>query len=209
MDLSHSTVLITGGASGIGFALARELVEADCRVIICGRRKEKLEKARREIPELITIECDVSSEAGRLSLFSRVTKKFPRFNVLINNATIQQQPAPLTEQQDWTQHRLELATNLDAPLHLSMLFIPHLLKQMSAAIINISSELAFAPLSLTPTYCASKAGLHSFTVSMREQLKATKINVIEVIPTHKNVEPDLFAKHILSQIEAKNTSVAF
>lgn len=209
MDLSHSTVLITGGASGIGFALARELVLADCRVIICERRKEKLEKARREIPELITIECDVSSEAGRLSLFSRVTKKFPRFNVLINTAQIQLQPVPFSEPQDWTQHRLELATNLDAPLHLSMLFIPHLLKQMSAAIINISPELAFAPLSTMPTYCASKAGLHAFTVSLREQLKTTKIGVIEVIPPRIGVEADIFAKHILSEIAAGNRSVAF
>lgn len=209
MDLAHSTVLITGGASGLGFALARELVEADCRVIICGRRKEKLERARKEIPELITIECDVSSEAGRLSLFSRVTKKFPRFNVLINHASIQNQTAPFTEPQDWAQHRLELATNLDAPLHLSVLFIPHLMKQLSAAIINISSELAFAPLSVMPTYCASKAGLHSFTVSLREQLKATQIKIIEVVPSHNGVEADAFAKHILSQIAAKNTSVAF
>lgn len=221
MQLASSTALITGGGSGIGFALAKKLVLADCRVIICGRRKSQLEKARRELPELSAIECDVSSEAGRLSLFSRVTKKFPRFNILINNAGIQQRPPPFVDTQDWTRHRLEIATNLDAPLHLSMLFIPHLLKQPSACIINISSGLAFKPLSFMPTYCATKAALHSFTVSLREQLKATKIEVVEVIPPivktdlggkglhDSGVDVDVFAEHVMAELQAGKTEFGY
>jgi uncharacterized oxidoreductase len=213
MKLEGNTVLITGGATGIGFALAKLFVEADSRVIICGRRKEQLERARRELPEINTIECDVSSEAGRLSLFSRITKKFSRFNVLINNAGIQYRPPALTEPQDWDKHRQELATNLDAPIHLSMIFIPHLLRQSSAGIINISSGLAFSPLSFMPTYCATKAGLHSFTQSLREQLKSTAIGVFEAIPPmvktdlggkglhDTGVDVDVFAQHVMAELK--------
>jgi len=221
MELAGSTVLITGGGSGIGYALARQLVSHDCRVIICGRRREQLEKARRELPELSSIECDVSSEAGRLSLFSRVTKKFPRFNILINNAGIQHRPPPFTQRQDWISHRTEIATNFDAPLHLSMLFIPHLLEQTHGAIINISSGLAFKPLSFMPTYCATKAALHSFTISLREQLKATPIKVVEVIPPivktdlggkglhDGGVHADDFANHVVKQLHAGQTEIGY
>jgi uncharacterized oxidoreductase len=221
MQLAGSTVLITGGGSGIGYALARQLVAADCRVIICGRRREQLEKARRELPELSSIECDVSSEAGRLSLFSRVTKKFPRFNILVNNAGIQHRPPPFTQRQDWISHRSEIATNFDAPLHLSMLFIPHLLKQTEGTIVNISSGLAFKPLSFMPTYCATKAALHSFTISLREQLKTTHISVVEVIPPvvktdlggkglhDGGVDADEFAQHIVVQLSLGQTEIGY
>lgn len=186
MKLSENTVLITGGASGIGFALAERFIKAGSRVIICDRFREQLEKARRQLPEISAIECDVSSEAGRLSLFSRVTKKFPKFNVLINNAGVQNHPPALIEVQDWDKHRQEIATNLDAPMHLSMMFIPHLQKQDAAAIVNMSSALAFSPFAMMPTFCATKAALHSFTLSLRHQLKETSIDVFEVVPPKLN-----------------------
>jgi uncharacterized oxidoreductase len=192
LKLSGNTILVTGGGSGIGLALAKRFANAGSRVIICGRRKEQLELANQECPELIARPADISTERGRELLLQELTAEFPELNVLVNNAGIQNRPPPLTQPQDWSSHRAELATNLEAPMHLSMLFIPHLLKQLEPAILNVTSGLAFAPISFMPTYCLTKAALHSFTLSLRHQLKATPIQVTEVIPPA--VQTDLGGK---------------
>lgn len=209
MRLDGNTVLITGGTGRIGFALAIEFIKADNRVIICGRRRDQLERIRRERPEISTIECDVSSEAGRLSLFSRITKKFSSFNVLINNAGVRFEPPPLTAAQDWQQHHLEIATNLEAPLHLSMLFIPHLAQQRASAIINFSSCYAHSPIADRPTYCATKAGLSSFTASMRDQLAHTSISVIDTLLPEKVPDAERFARYFIAEIGNGRHTVAF
>jgi uncharacterized oxidoreductase len=113
---------------------------------------------------------------------------FPEVSVLINNAGIQNRPAPLTQPQEWEEHRRELATNIEAPMHLSMLFVHHFLKKPEAAIMNVSSGLAFSPLSFMPTYCATKAALHSFSLSLRHQLRETGIRVVEIIPPKVNTD---------------------
>ncbi len=212
MNLSKNTVLITGGASGIGFALAQRLSHLGNHVVICGRRKEQLEIAKSVCPELDTIQCDVSKESDRVSLFERVTKEYPKLNILINNAGIQNRLAPLTEPQNWQSHRLELATNVEAPMHLSHLFISHLKSQASPAIVNVSSGLAFSPISFMATYCATKAALHSFTLSLRHQLRNTGISVIEIIPPSVNTDLggkglhddgaplDAFADHVMTKL---------
>ena len=182
MRLDSNTVLITGGASGIGFALARRFVKAGSKVIACGRRREQLEWARRECPGLEIVTCDVSVESERVALAERMTREYPGLNVLINNAGIQQRPPSLLELQDWAKHRTEIETNLHAPMHLSMLFTPQLRQQPTAAIANVSSGLAFTPIAFMPTYCATKAALHSFTVSLRFQLMSTNIQVFELVP---------------------------
>ncbi len=221
MNLANNTVLITGGGSGIGLALATRFSKAGSKVIICGRRREQLEAAKRECPELILIPCDLSSESERHTLFSRVSRDFPELNILINNAGIQNRPPALTEAQDWEKHQQEIATNLEAPMHLSMLFIPHLLKQQTSAIINVSSGLAFLPLSFMATYCATKAALHSFTMSLRHQLSKTPIKVIEVIPPMVNTDLggkglhnegtslDVFADHTVKHLEAGDLEFGF
>lgn len=182
MRLDSNTILITGGASGIGFALARRFVKAGSRVIACGRRREQLEWAQRECPGLEVVACDVSVESERVALAERMAREFPALNVLINNAGIQQRPPSLLEPQDWAKHRAELETNLHAPIHLSLLFCAQLRQQPTAAIVNVSSGLAFTPIAFMPTYCATKAALHSFTISLRFQLASSSIQVFEVVP---------------------------
>jgi uncharacterized oxidoreductase len=188
MNLKGNTILITGGGSGIGLALAKRFVKAGSQVVICGRREEQLQIAKKECPELNTLSSDLSTESGRKSLFEKVVREFPHLNVLINNAGIQNRLPPLTETQDWQRHKSEIATNIEAPMHLSMLFIPHLMKQKAPSIVNVTSGLAFAPISFMPTYCMTKAALHSFTLSLRHQLKATPIQVIEIIPPAVNTD---------------------
>ncbi|HWU42322.1 MAG TPA: SDR family NAD(P)-dependent oxidoreductase, partial [Bdellovibrio sp.] len=132
--------------------------------------------------------ADVSTAKGREDLFNEVAEKFPGLNVLVNNAGIQNRLPPLTEKQDWSKHELEIATNLEAPMHLAMLFIPFLQRQKTAYIMNVTSGLAFVPIHFLPTYCATKAGLHSFTQTLRYQLKNTSIRVIEIAPPAVNTD---------------------
>jgi uncharacterized oxidoreductase len=214
MNLAENTILITGGASGIGFALAKRFVKAGSTVIACGRRVEQLDRARRECPELHTVAGDISTAEGREKLFRQVVGEFPKLNVVINNAGIQNRPPPLYQSQDWRQSELEIATNLEAPIHLSMLFLPHLMKTKNAGIVNVTSGLSFAPISFMPIYCLTKAALHSFTLSLRHQLKATPVQVIELIPPAVNtdlggaglhtqgVDLDKFADHCMKHLAA-------
>lgn len=115
------------------------------------------------------------------------TKEFPELNVLINNAGIQRR-VQLTQNGPWEETENELAINLEAPIHLSSLFISHLLNAKDPAIINITSGLAFAPLANVPIYCATKAALHSYTLSLRHQLLGTPVKVIEIIPPAVNTD---------------------
>jgi uncharacterized oxidoreductase len=181
VQLTSNTVIITGGASGIGFALAERFLQAGSEVIICGRRENKLLEAKKIYPQINIRVNDVSRESERISLFSWVVREFPRLNVLVNNAGIQR-PLQFIQHEEWEQTRQEIAVNLEAPMHLSRLFIPHLQQKDNAAIINITSALAFSPLASVPVYCATKAALHSFTLSLRHQLSNTSVKVIEIIP---------------------------
>jgi uncharacterized oxidoreductase len=221
MNLQGNTILLTGGGSGIGLALAKRFVRAGSKVIVCGRRKEQLERARRECSELHTLSCDISTEPGREKLLSQVMDEFPALNILVNNAGIQNRPPPVHQPQDWMQSKLEIATNLEAPIHLSMLFLPHLLKTKPSAIINVTSGLSFAPISFMPVYCLTKAALHSFTLSLRHQLKSTSVQVIEVIPPAVNTDlggvglhtqgADLnqFADHCMKHLAAGDLEFGF
>ncbi len=188
MDFSKSTVLITGGASGIGFAYARRFLALGARVIACGRRTEQLDWARRQAPGLEVFACDVALESERERLAAWVVERFPALNVLVNNAGIQNRPPPLIKPQEWQAYERELATNLAAPMHLSFLLAPHLMKAQAAAIVNVTSGLAFSPISFMSCYCATKAGLHSFTLSLRHQLRNSSVRVVEVVPPKTNTD---------------------
>ncbi|HEY0429319.1 MAG TPA: SDR family NAD(P)-dependent oxidoreductase [Pyrinomonadaceae bacterium] len=181
MNFSGNTILITGGASGIGFAFAERFLAAGNEVIVCGRREEKLREAQEKHPRLHARVCDVAEEAERIALFEWTTSEFPNLNVLVNNAGIQRR-VKLTESEDWQKTRREIAINLDAPIHLSRLFVPHLAARENPSILNVTSGLSFVPLANVPVYCATKAALHSFTLSLRFQLQETPIEVIEIIP---------------------------
>jgi uncharacterized oxidoreductase len=188
MTYENRTILITGGATGIGFALAERFVRANNRVIVCGRREEALAAARARVPGLHIVRADVSSAQERVALVERVTREHPELDVLVNNAGIQNYPPPLTQAQDWSQHAHEIETNLGAPMHLAMLFMPHLLSRPEAAILNVSSGLAFTPIAGVATYCATKAALHSFSLSLRAALTHTRVSVVEIIPPAVNTE---------------------
>lgn len=183
MQLSGNTILVTGGASGIGLAFAERFIKAGNQVIICGRRPEKLAEAKAKVPALHTRVIDVGSAEDRLALSEWVRQEFPSLNMLVNNAGIQNR-LNLAEANatDWAQYQSEIAINLEAPVHLSMLFLPQLAGKPNATIINVTSGLAFTPLAFAPIYCATKAALHSFTLSLRHQAAPHGIEVVEVVP---------------------------
>ncbi|GMA57362.1 putative oxidoreductase [Alicyclobacillus sacchari] len=185
---SGNTILITGGASGIGLAFAERFLEAGNQVIVCGRRAEKLEEAKAKFPALHTRVCDVANEQDRLELCDWLVREFPNLNALINNAGIQQWVNVLRADDDWAHFHQEIAINFDAPIHLTLRLLPHLVKQPHGAIVNVSSGLALAPATWAPIYSATKAALHSFTQSLRLQLEGTNVDVIEILPPAVNTD---------------------
>lgn len=182
MNLSGNTVLITGGATGIGFAMAESFLKAGNKVIICGRRKEKLLEAQKKHPDLQIKVCDITNESDRESLFTWVTTNFGGLNVLVNNAGIQRDIDLTKGVKELKKGEDEIKVNLEAPIYLSALFIPYLAERKNAAIINVSSGLGFLPMARMPVYCATKAALHSLCLTLRHQLLKTGIKVFEVIP---------------------------
>jgi uncharacterized oxidoreductase len=190
MEIKENTILITGGATGIGFSLAEEFIKAGNDVIICGRRAQKLKEAEKKLPGLHTIVCDVSKEDDRIALHEWARTTFPRLNILVNNAGIQRMIDFRKGADELMNGEDEVDVNLVAPIHLSALFIPLLAGQKEAAIVNVSSGLGFIPLAIMPVYCATKAALHSFSWSLRHQLRSTPIKVIEVIPPTTDTELD-------------------
>ena len=157
MRLSGNTVLITGGASGIGFAFAEAFLEAGSTVIICGRRAKKLDEAHEIHPEIHWRICDISEERDREELADWVAANFPSLNILVNNAGIQRDIDFTHGIDDFMAGENEIRTNLEASIILSGLFIPQLAKKPGAAIINVSSGLGFVPAARMPVYSATKA----------------------------------------------------
>jgi uncharacterized oxidoreductase len=191
MKLSSNVILITGGSSGVGFALAKRFSNAGSEVIICGRDSAKLSAVKKKFPKIVTLRSDLSIETERISLYENVIKDFPRMNILVNNAGIQQR-INFTSGAKFGPIKQEIEINLLAQIHLTALFIPNLKKASEPAIINVTSGLAFAPLANVPVYCATKAAFHSFTLSLRYQLSKTPVKVFEVIPP--SVQTDLGGK---------------
>jgi uncharacterized oxidoreductase len=221
MNLANNTVLITGGASGIGYALAERFVRAGSTVIVCGRRADKLQEAQQKLPGLHTHVCDVGNAAERVALLDWVRTDFPALNVLVNNAGIQNRVQLATDTEDWEARRQEIIINVEAPVHLAMLFIEQLQAQAHPAIINVTSGLAFAPAAFVLIYSATKAALHSFTLSLRHQLKQTPIQVLEIVPPAVNtdlggpglhtfgVPVDDFADSVMARLAAGEVEVGY
>ena len=187
MNLKNNTILITGGTAGLGLAFAKEFYKLGNKVIICGRREDRLKSLAEKFPGLITKACDVSKEQDRIELAKWAISNFGDLNILMNNAGVQLAFNIGNEDEN---HKIstEANTNFIAPIHLSSLFINHLKNKEGSAIINITSGLAFVPLAFCPVYCATKAGLHSFTLSLRRQLRDTKTKVFEIAPPAVDTE---------------------
>ena len=183
MNLATNTILLTGGASGIGLALAVRFLRAGSTVIIVGRRADKLAEAQQLHPGLIIRQADIADLAERAELVRWATSTHPNLNVLVNNAGIQNRIQLAHDADtDWQVRRQELVINVEAPIHLSTLLVPHLRQRPGAAIINVTSGLSFAPAAFVPIYSATKAALHSFTLSLRHQLEPEGIAVLEIVP---------------------------
>lgn len=192
LDVTGNSVVITGGATGIGYALAEQFLRAGNRVIICGRRKSKLQAAKLELPDLQVRQCDVSIESQRKDLLAWTVKQFPSLNLLVNNAGIQRQLEFKSPGISKLPNRIddEVAINLTSTIRLCALFTPRLLKAEKAALVNVSSGLAFVPIAMMPVYCATKAAIHSFTVSLRHQLRDSTVKVFEAVPPTTDTELD-------------------
>jgi uncharacterized oxidoreductase len=182
MRLSGNTILITGGTSGIGLELACKLDGLENQVIITGRDPAKLKKAQARVPKAQAISSDVAEPNEIVSLFERITKDFPETNILINNAGILREINLHDQSMALTDLTREIETNLNGPIRMIRQFLPHLKTKENAAIINVSSGLAFVPLPSSPIYSATKAALHSYTRSLRVQLKNTRVKVFELAP---------------------------
>jgi uncharacterized oxidoreductase len=226
MQTSNNTILITGGATGIGLALAVEFLDKGNEVIICGRRENALNEAKSKYPKLHIHQSDISKIEERKSLASWTIQNFPKLNMLVNNAGIQREflmDDINVADKFATENEIEI--NLTAPIHLTMLLLPHLKQQENSAIINISSGLAYVPISIMPVYCATKSALQSFTKSLRYQLHNDNIKVFEVSPpvvdteldkgardqrgqTNKGLKPEVVATETLKGLSNDNYNIS-
>jgi uncharacterized oxidoreductase len=194
MKLQGQTILVTGGSSGIGLELAKQLC-AENTVIICGRSQAKLDKARELVPAAHTFRCDLALPGERLDLFRFLKANHPSLDLLINNAAIVHKTDFATDDNMIEKTESEISVNLIAPIVLSKMFLS--VASRPAAIINITTGLVYAPRAVYPIYNATKAAMHSFTLALRHQLKDTKVGIVEVLmpvvdtPWHQGSPPKI------------------
>src|ERR1700676_630157 len=182
MKITGNTILITGGGSGIGRGLAEAFHAKGNQVVIAGRRKKLLDETVAENPGMKAVVLDIENSDAIKSFAERLKKDYPALNVVIHNAGIMK---PETLQNGATADaEAMVATNLLGPIRLNAALLPFLLKQQNPVIMTVSSGLAFVPLAMTPTYCATKAAIHSYTQSIRYQLKGTTTEVLELVPPY-------------------------
>ena len=189
MKLENRTVLITGGTSGIGLEMAKQLLGRGNTVIVTGRDQGKLESVKQTLPGVHALESDVSDPGAILALHDRVLTRFPELDTLVNNAGIMRN-LNLAQDRDLDDVAREIDTNLSGPVRMIQRFLPHLKTREGAMIVNVSSGLAFIPFPISPVYSATKAAVHSFSLSLRVQLGGTGVAVVELAPPP--VETKLF-----------------
>jgi uncharacterized oxidoreductase len=184
MKTTGNTILITGGGSGIGRGLAEAFHALGNQVIIAGRRKQALEATTAANPGMASLPLDIENAANIRSFAAEVATGYPSLNVLINNAGIMRVEKLRAQQENLADAESTIAINLLGPIRLTAALLPLLEKQPHSAIMNVSSGLAFVPIGLTPTYCATKAAVHSYTQALRWQLRDSTTEVLELIPPY-------------------------
>ena len=188
MNMTDNTILITGGGSGIGRGLAEAFHAEGNQIIIAGRSQSKLDETTAANPGMKSLTVDMGDAESIRAFATQVTEQFPTLNVLINMAGIMKNENLLTLTDPLTDAEATVATNLLGPMRLTSLLLPLLRKQLHATVMNVTSGLAFVPLAMTPTYSATKAAIHSYTQSLRYQLKDTSVEVLELIPPYVATE---------------------
>jgi short-subunit dehydrogenase involved in D-alanine esterification of teichoic acids len=219
MELTNRTVLITGGASGIGYALARQFVAKGSRVIICGRNQSRLDFARAELPALDTFRCDINIADDLNRLVSFLSARYPDLDTLINNAGIQQQ-LDLTRNQITDQEiEAEINTNLTSHINITLRLYSLISANRNPVIVFTGSALGIVPKYEVPVYSAAKAGLHSFAQSLRYQSRQDNLQIFEIIPevvdtpmtrhrkNESKMDPGTFALVVIRQLSADNQDI--
>jgi len=189
----NNTILITGGSTGLGLSMAEELIEKSNTVIVCGRSNEKLDAAKLSLPTLITYQCDISNEQSIDDLIAKVKENHPALNVLINNAGVMHLHDIVNDSLPLKLQEKEIMTNFYGVIALCNKLIPLLKNHENAAILNITSGLAYMPFMASPIYAATKAAVHSYSQSIRQSLNKTSIEVYEALPPMIDTE---MSKHI-------------
>lgn len=184
MQTKDNTILITGGGTGIGRGLAEAFHALGNRVIIAGRRRQPLAVTTTANPGMTSYEVDLQDPAATRAFAAQLAEDCPTLNVLVNNAGIMRAENLLDQPEGLADMEAIVTTNLLGPFRLTAALLPLLRRQPRSTILNVSSGLAFVPLAQTPTYCATKAALHSYTQSLRYQLKGTTTQVLELIPPY-------------------------
>lgn len=196
MNITGNTILITGGGSGIGRALAEALHAKGNSVIIAGRRERVLDEVTQAHPGMQSMLLDIQDKSDIAAFARDAVARFPALNVVINNAGIMKPETQL----DLAIAEETIATNLLGPIRLTAALLPHLQAQPRASIVTVSSGLAFVPMAATPTYSATKAAIHSWSMAMRHQLKDTSVEVVEIAPPY--VQTELLGAHQLTDPDA-------
>lgn len=186
MQITGNTILITGGGTGIGRALAEAFHAEGNHVVIAGRRKELLDEATAANPGMKAAVFDIGNGSAIPSFVEKLKIDFPALNVVIHNAGIMRFES--LKDGSVADAEATVATNLLGPIRLTAALLPFFQKQPQAAIITVSSGLAFLPMAVTPTYCATKAAIHSYSQSLRYQLRDTSVQVLELIPPYVQTE---------------------
>ena len=188
MQTSGNTILITGGGSGIGRAMAEAFHRRGNHVIVAGRRASALDDVAQANPGIATAVLDVTDPQDIARFAAKIASEHPALNALVNNAGIMQHEDWRAVDVDTSIAEATIATNLLAPIRLTAALLPLLRRQTKSTVLNVSSGLAFLPLAFTPTYSATKAAIHSFSESLRYQLKGTGVDVIEIVPPYVQTE---------------------
>jgi uncharacterized oxidoreductase len=182
MNKSPQIVLVTGGSSGIGLALAKKFMENDNTVIITGRNLQKLEAVQRDFAKIHIFQSDVTDDAGVRKLADDIQEKFGGIDILINNAGVMNLVDAGNESNELQKQMQEIEINYNSPIRMLHYFLPQLKNSKNAVLVNVSSGLAYVPFSQAPTYSGTKSALHFWTLGIRPQLKLHNIKVVELLP---------------------------